>query len=326
LIPYVKVPELTIGPLPLHAFGLLVATGVVVGTALATTRARKRGFDLDLLNSFITWMLVVGFICGHVLDEIFYHPDEIMQDPLSLLKIWAGLSSFGGLTGALIGIILWKYFDYNPMGSPAGWGFVRNRAPRPILPFADLILSVYPVAWIFGRSGCSSVHDHPGDVAGPDALLAVEFPSFNPAFSGPPGEVHTWGPIRFVEGRLIHGHFPRYDLGLLELMFTILLAAIIAVTWHKRVLTGTYIVVTSLAYAPVRFAMDFLRIRGGDGADPRYANLPPAQWECIALFLLGLYMLRVILRFRAQGFDPADLVKARPVKPDDAGQPAAVAT
>ena len=145
MIPYVKVPELTIGPLPLHAFGLLVATGVVIGTALATTRARKRGYDLDLLNSFITWMLVVGFIGGHVLDEIFYHPDEIAQDPLSLLKLWAGLSSFGGFTGAFIGILLWKYFDYNPMGSPQGWGFVRNRPPRPILPFADLIVSVFPV-------------------------------------------------------------------------------------------------------------------------------------------------------------------------------------
>ncbi len=83
---------------------------------------------------------------------------------------------------------------------------------------------------------------------------------------------------------------------------------------------------TSLAYAPVRFAMDFLRIRGGDGADPRYAGLTPAQWECMALFALGLYMLRVVLRFRARGFDPADLVKAKPPHPDDLPGSAPVAT
>ena len=326
MIPYVKVPELTIGPVPLHAFGLLVATGVVIGTALATSRARKRGFDLDLLNSFITWMLVVGFIGGHVLDEIFYHPDEIVQDPLSLIKIWAGLSSFGGFTGALIGIVLWKYFDYLPLGTPGGWGFVRNPAPRPIMPFADLILSVFPVAWIFGRSGCSSVHDHPGDVAGANGFLAVEFPSFNPNVSGAVGAVHNFGPIRLVEGRLIHGHFPRYDLGLLELMFTILLSALIALTWRKRVPTGTYIVVTSLAYAPVRFAMDFLRIRGGEGADPRYASLTPAQWECVALFAFGLYMLRAVVRLRKDGVDPADLVKANPRGPRDLAESEALAT
>ena len=32
----------------------------------------------------------------------------------------------------------------------------------PIMPFCDLILSVFPVAWVFGRSGCSVVHDHQG--------------------------------------------------------------------------------------------------------------------------------------------------------------------
>ncbi len=103
MIPYVKVPELNIGPVPLHPFGLLVATGVIVGTALATSRARKRGFDLDRLNSFITWMLVVGFVCGHMLDEIFYHPEEIAQDGPRFFMLWEGLSSFGGFTGGSSG-------------------------------------------------------------------------------------------------------------------------------------------------------------------------------------------------------------------------------
>jgi phosphatidylglycerol---prolipoprotein diacylglyceryl transferase len=313
VIPYVKIPELIIGPLPLHAFGLLVATGVIIGTALATSRARRRGFDLDLLHSFITWMLVGGFVAGHVLDEVFYHPDDIARDPLSLLKLWAGLSSFGAFTGAAVGIFLWKYFDYLSAGSPGSHGrrgFVRNHPARPLLPFADLILSVFPVAWIFGRSGCSSVHDHPGEVAGPADLLAVEFPSFNPNYTGDAGKLHTFGPITFVEGKLLHGHFPRYDLGLLELKFTIVLAGAIALTWQKRLPTGTYVVVTALACAPVRFAMDFLRIRGGEDADPRYGGLTPAQWACVALFAYGLYMLMLALRLREQGIDPADLVKA----------------
>jgi phosphatidylglycerol:prolipoprotein diacylglycerol transferase len=320
VIPYVKVPELTIGPVPVHAFGLLVATGVVIGAALATRRARARGFDLDLLNSFITWMLVGGFVGGHVLDEIFYHPEEIAQSPLSLLKLWAGLSSFGGFTGAFIGIILWKYFDYVPAGPGRRSWFVRNRPARPILPFADLILSVFPVAWIFGRSGCASVHDHPGELAVPDSVLAVEFPSVTPGYTGPAGQLHAFGPIRFIEGRLIHGHVPRYDLGLLELLFTIALAGLIALTWRKRLPTGTYAVVTSLAYAPVRFAMDFLRIRDGDGADPRYAQLTPAQWECVAVFLFGLYLLWLVRRTLRLGVDPADRFLA---KPHDVERPAA---
>ena len=329
MIPYIKVPDLSIGPVPIHPFGLLVATGVILGTTLATRRARKRGFDLDLLNSFITWMLVVGFIGGHVLDEIFYHPDEIARDPLSLIKLWAGLSSFGGFTGAFIGIVLWKYFDYIPMGTGPRWGFVKNAKPRPILPFADLILSVFPVAWIFGRAGCSSVHDHPGDVAGPKDFLAVGFPSSNPSVTDGMGTHHVFGPalnmahehLTFIDGR-----FPRYDLGLLELMFTIVLAGIIALTWRKKVATGTYIVVTSLAYSPVRFAMDFLRIRGGEGADPRYGGLTPAQWECVALFAYGLYMLFVVIRNKRRGIELADALKVKPSVAAEDLPPGAVAT
>ena len=42
MIPYIHVPDLKIGPLTLHPFGLLVATGVILGNLLATKRASQR--------------------------------------------------------------------------------------------------------------------------------------------------------------------------------------------------------------------------------------------------------------------------------------------
>ena len=298
MIPYIHVPDLKLGPITHHPFGLLVATGVIIGTAITTRRARSRGIDLDRLNSFITWMLVAGFIGGHMLDEIFYHPAEIVRRPWSLFMLWEGLSSFGGFVGGLIGILLWKYFDLEPVVDVGpitiSW-FKRRPKALPILPFADLVLSVFPVAWIFGRSGCSVVHDHPGAHAAPDALFAVAYP---PAM---PGMVDHIGPIE-----LIHGSSPRYDLGTLELMFTVILAACFVATWRKKVPTGTYVAVASLAYAPVRFAMDFLRITDGEGADPRYGSLTPAQWQCIALFVFGLTMVYYVRSLKKRGVDPMD--------------------
>jgi phosphatidylglycerol:prolipoprotein diacylglycerol transferase len=299
MIPYIHVPDFHILGLPLHPFGLLVATGVIIGTALATRRARLRGYDLDKLNSFITWMLVAGFMGGHMLDEIFYHPAELVKRPWSLFLLWEGLSSFGGFTGALIGVVLWKYFEAVPVFSSKAftlWRPVKRKEAMPILPFCDLILAVFPVAWIFGRSGCSVVHDHPGARAPMNALLAVAYGR---------GSVTKFGPIE-----LIHGNAPQYDLGTLELLFTIILAGLIALTWHKRLTCGTYIVVTSLAYAPVRFAMDFLRVRDVDQADPRYGGLTPAQWECVALFAFGFFMLALVMRIRASGKDPTEAVLA----------------
>lgn len=311
MIPYIHVPDLHVAGLTLHPFGLLVATGVIVGTALATRRARARGVNLDLLNSFITWMLVAGFIGGHVLDEIFYHPAEIAHRPYSLLFLWEGLSSFGGFTGGLIGVVLWKYFQAVPVKTIdigiARWTLskvVRRPAPMPVLPFCDIILSVFPVAWIFGRSGCSVVHDHPGARASADALLAVAY--------GYASRVEHYGPIE-----LRWGNAPQYDLGLLELMFTVILSAFFALTWSKRLRTGTYVAVACMAYAPVRFVMDFFRVRDVEGADPRYAGLTPAQWACVALFTFGLYMARLVY---LQKDDPMKLVLKRP-DPDSTGAP-----
>jgi phosphatidylglycerol:prolipoprotein diacylglycerol transferase len=299
MIPYIHVPDLHIGPVPLHPFGILVATGVLVGSSVVTRRARSLGYDLVKLNSFVTWMLVAGFVLSHFLDSLFYHWDEVLKRPWSLAMPWEGLSSFGGFVGAFVGIVLWKYFVIDD-------GRLRRRErPHPILPYADLVLSVFPIGWAFGRAGCSTVHDHPGARATADTLLAVAYPLR-------PGEGTVTKLLGFIE--LIHGHDPRFDLGLLELMFTVIVAVCFALTWRRHLATGTYVVASALAYAPVRFAMDFLRVSQNEGGDTRYANLTPAQWSCVALFVYGLSMIAYMHRLRARGIDPADSVRLlRPV-------------
>ncbi len=314
MIPYIHVSD----PGTIHPFGLLVATGVLIGIWLATKRARSLGYDVDRLNSFITWMLVCGFIGGHVLDEIFYHPRVIIDDPIEIILLYKSLSSFGGFIGAFIGIVLWKYFwfDSNFPGHPwLSWiGRIRRRTKaQPILPLADLILSVFPVAWVFGRMGCSSVHDHPGALANPGAFLAVEFPRGFPPDASPEYVAKTFAGPRSSFGPFIeflHGDLPRYDLGLLEMLFTLCLASLLALTWSKKVRVGTYIVATAVTYGPVRFMMDYLRITDGVNADPRYGGLTPAQWCCLALTIFGLGMLALMRAHKARNFDPGLLVMA----------------
>ncbi len=297
MVPYIHIPDLHIGPVPLHPFGLLVATGVMVGTSVTTRRAKVLGYDLVQLNSFVTWMLVTAFALSHVLDQLFYHWDEVVSRPWSIFLLWEGLSSFGGFTGALVGILLWKYLYFEDSGR------LRKRAqPAPILPFADLVLSVLPLGWMFGRAGCASVHDHLGARTSPDTLVAVAHP-FGPG----DGTVTHFGFIEFI-----HGHDARFDLGLLELLFTIVLASCCALTWSRRLPTGTYVIVIALAYAPVRFAMDFLRIPESEGGDTRYAGLTPAQYGCIALFIFGLAMIPYVRSLRVRGVDPTAGIMSKP--------------
>jgi phosphatidylglycerol:prolipoprotein diacylglycerol transferase len=298
MIPYIHIPDGHIGPLPLHPFGVLVATGVLLGTAMTTRRARALGWDLAKLNSFVTWMLVSAFVLSHVLDSFFYHWDEVVKRPWSVIMLWEGLSSFGGFIGAAVGIFLWKYLVIDQ-------GRLRVRkTPQPLLPFADLVASCLPLGWMFGRAGCASVHDHPGARAAADSLLAVAYPMHQ----GEGSVTHVW----FIE--LITGHDPRFDLGLLELMFTIVLTACFALTWHKRAPLGSYLVATALSYAPVRFAMDYLRIPESEGGDTRYWGLTPAQYCCVALFVFGIAMIFYLRKLKAKGVDPTLTVRAPPAE------------
>jgi phosphatidylglycerol---prolipoprotein diacylglyceryl transferase len=286
LFPYVTLPELTLlpaealggfpsSPLSLKPFGVLVATGVYLGAYLALRRARKLGIEPRAMTSFITWVVGIGFVGGHVFDLLFYYPERLVEEPLALLKLWDGLSSFGGFLGAAIGAAWW-----------------RQRHRVPMLPYADTVMALLPVGWMFGRMGCASVHDHPGVRS--EAWLAVRFP----------------GGARF-------------DLGLLELLYVLPIAALFLWLGRKRRPWGYFVALACVCYAPVRFGLDFLRERAeaaGEvtGAlDPRYLGLTPAQWGCFVLFGLGAGLLWRVswAAARGEGFGPAQVPDAFRVEP-----------
>lgn len=268
-LPYITIPDFHIGPLPLHPFGILVATGVVLGSSLALRRAPRFGLDRRKLESLMSWMLLFGFVLSHVLDELMYRPREVLENPIQLLQIWKGISSYGGFIGAVVGALAWKH-----------------KTKEKVLPYLEQVAAVFPVAWIFGRSGCSVAHDHIGRVT--TSFLAVDFP---------------------------HGR--RFDLGLLEMLITIPLAAVMLWYARKPRPTGAVLGLLSLLYAPIRFPLDALRATDIHGADARYAGLTPGQWLSVALFAVGVTLL-----VRAYKFLPAPVAPVPGAAPSDPAEPA----
>ncbi len=144
-------------PFSIKPFGVLVALGVYLGGYLAIRQAKKLGLDEKAMFSFILHVVCIGFVGGHVLDAIFYYPERVLADPLTLIRLWDGLSSFGGFAGAALGAVVWG---------------VREKTP--ILPYADCVASALPVGWVFGRAGCALAHDHPGMRS--ELWFAVQYP------------------------------------------------------------------------------------------------------------------------------------------------------
>jgi phosphatidylglycerol---prolipoprotein diacylglyceryl transferase len=129
-----------------------------------------------------------------------------------------------------------------------------------VLPYVDVICSAFPTAWVFGRTGCTIAHDHPGLRS--DLWFAVQYPR---------------------GGRL--------DLGLYEMILTIPLAVTFLVLRSKPRPWGFYAGASCVAYAPWRFALDFLRAEDVSSADPRYAGSTPAQYACLGMLVLGVTLL-----------------------------------
>jgi phosphatidylglycerol:prolipoprotein diacylglycerol transferase len=157
MLPYVQIPDLPLGPVTLYPFGMLVATAVLLGYWLARRRARAQGLDDVTLAATVNWMLLAGFASAHVFEVLVYHPEEVRQDPLVIIKFWAGLSSFGGFLGGATAAVV-----------------VLARRRAPILRYCDAIAWGLAPAWIIGRLGCTVAHDHPGRPT--SFFLAVRYP------------------------------------------------------------------------------------------------------------------------------------------------------
>jgi len=153
------------------------------------------------------------------------------------------------------------------------WTRVR-RLDRAVC--ADVYAASLLVAMVGGRIGCAIVHDHPGLPT--DLPFGVEFPQYAVqwAFDAP-----ARGPMRL------------HDVGLEELVLLIPIAIATWVLVYRRLRAGTAAAFAGIAYACVRFGLDFLR---APKTEPTYAGLTVGQWCCFILLLASITAARHIAR------------------------------
>lgn len=250
MIPYFELRTIPIaGQLSVAVFGTLVVAGVFAGILFAEARARAVGIPERELYGAIAWAVIPGFILAHLTALL---PHREIEAPIAF-ETWNGMSSFGGFAGALLGLACYY-----------------RRASPSFLRVAEILLQALVIGWVFGRLGCTLVHDH----------------------IGKPSEF--WLAIRFPGG-------PRHDLGFYELLYTVfvMVPAVIVLDRETRA-PGATIACIALLYAPARFFADFLRNADLPGADVRYAGgLTLAQYACLLLAGVGLLFAR-----RSRGHQP----------------------
>ncbi len=144
------------------------------------------------------------------------------------------------------------------LGAWLYWMRHGKRDQLALWPAFDAVAVGWLAGWIFGRLGCTVAHDHPGIAS--TFFLAVTYP----------------------DG-------PRHDLGFYEWLYTLVMNLAIFMIRRKPLAPGTLLGLISVAYAPVRFGLDFLR-----AVDKRYLGLTPGQYFSVLLLIFGIWVLATV--------------------------------
>jgi phosphatidylglycerol:prolipoprotein diacylglycerol transferase len=98
-----------VGPLAIRWYGLMYVIGFAIGWWLGRRRASQPGSswtaaDVDDAIFFAAVGVILGGRLGWIL---FYSTQEVLADPLMILRIWEGGMSFhGGLLGAMLAVAI----------------------------------------------------------------------------------------------------------------------------------------------------------------------------------------------------------------------------
>ena len=277
-VPYLAQPSLDLGPLTVHAFGVIVAASVYAGLVIGRRRFTRLGLDRAFGERLGWWTVVGGFLGAHLFSVLLYFPEKVIENPLVLFKLWEDISSFGGILGGAIGI--WLFFR------------IRARDVEPTMRwmYLDVAAFVFPISLMIGRMACSLAHDHPGTVTNFPLAVSLESEQARAQITQAYADADRLAEMP-PASELLNLDF--HDLGWYEFLYLAVVVVPLVLMLERRERRGPrrqpgiFLAAFIALYMPVRFLLDFLRV-----SDVRYAGLTPAQWAALAALATLPWLLR----------------------------------
>ena len=123
--------ELSIGPLNIHLYGLIIGIGMLLAVVYAIRRSESFGLNEDFILDGFLWIAPFSIICARIYYCAFSWP-AYAANPISVLYIWeGGLAVYGSIIGAIIGILVLckvKKVDVRAVLDVVALGFLIGQA------------------------------------------------------------------------------------------------------------------------------------------------------------------------------------------------------
>jgi phosphatidylglycerol:prolipoprotein diacylglycerol transferase len=264
-------------PLPfwphgIHWYGIMYLLGFAVAYFLGRSRIRQGRFaDVNeerfsdlLFNGMLG--VVIGGRVGYVL---FYAWDELIANPLFLLKINEGGMSFhGGLLGVIAAVAIWSY---------------QNK--KHLFDTLDFIAPLVPAGLGFGRLGNYIGGELWGRLTGKG--WGVVFPQAEPDLAS-----QTIQQLHVLNDAGLLAPYARYPSQLAQALLEGLAMFVILYLYSRKprpryAVSGLF----ALCYGVFRFAIEFLREPDRDIGFIAWDWLTMGQLLSLPLILIGLALL-----------------------------------
>ncbi|MEK4080152.1 prolipoprotein diacylglyceryl transferase [Solibacillus sp. FSL W7-1436] len=97
----------SIGSIDIRWYGILIASGILLGYIVANKEADKRGLPKDFYTDFLMWAIPISIISARIY-YVTMEWDQYAANPLRAIEIWnGGIAIHGGLIGAILTTIIY---------------------------------------------------------------------------------------------------------------------------------------------------------------------------------------------------------------------------
>jgi phosphatidylglycerol---prolipoprotein diacylglyceryl transferase len=272
------------GPQPVYAYGVLLGLSFIVGFQLVERVGHARdGIARPILGNAYLCGAVTGVIGARVL-YVLENREQFAEQGARWLDVTSGgLAAYGGVVGALLGAALylrWKRASLAAFGDAA--------APAVGIGTALTRVGCYLYGCDFGT---------PLGQGAPGWLQSLgRFPRWSTGdlqLNGSPAFLHH--VERYGLSADAASSLPVHPTQLYEALGGLLLLGVALLVWRRRRFQGQVILAVGLAYAVLRFVLEYWR------DDPERAQLfgfSSAQWFSL---LLGAACVLVLSTRRRAG-------------------------